>query len=56
MTCNECNADLNAADPHTDATYDDHAQVYYCDVDCFRAWADGHFDEVTAYYERMNVQ
>lgn len=55
MNCAHCNAQLDATDPHTEATYDDNTQRYYCDVGCFRDWADAHFDEVVAYYEKMNV-
>lgn len=55
MNCAQCNAILDATDPHTEAAYDEQAQQYFCDVDCFRDWADEHFDEVTAYYEKMNV-
>lgn len=50
-----CNAKLDGNDPHTDAVYDEHTQRYFCSEGCFRDWADANFDEVVAFYERMNV-
>lgn len=55
MTCAQCNAQLDATDPHTEATYDEQAQSYYCNIDCFRDWADDNFDAVTEFYEKLNV-
>lgn len=38
-----------------DAVYDERRGAYYCDIDCFRSWADDNVDDVIEYYERMNV-
>ncbi len=50
-----CGKHLDATDPHTDAVYDDNTKRYFCDVDCFRDWADEHFEDIVAFYEKMNV-
>lgn len=50
-TCAQCNATLSPED----GAYDEQTQAYFCNVDCFRDWADEHFEEITEFYERMNV-
>lgn len=52
MTCANCGASI-APD---NAIYDDREHIYHCDRACFHEWADAHFDEVTAFYERLNIQ
>lgn len=56
MKCNSCGKPLDTTDPHTDAAYDERQAQYFCNVDCFRDWADEHFEVITEFYERMNVQ
>lgn len=50
-TCNQCNNAINAED----ASYDDRTAQYYCGRACFLDWADANIEEITDFYERMNV-
>lgn len=52
--CNSATCGRNIEVPE-DAVYDDRTSTYYCNEDCFRDWADDNFEEITAFYERMNV-
>lgn len=36
--------------------YDDHAELHFCDGQCFREWAREYGEEkVLAFYQRMNL-
>lgn len=50
--CSQCNAEVSPED----ASYDERQAQYFCNVDCFRDWADEHFEVITEFYERMNVK
>lgn len=50
-SCAQCNATISPED----AAYDERQAQYFCNVDCFRDWADEHFEVITEFYERMNV-
>lgn len=51
MNCAQCRGIISAED----ALYDEHAENYFCDRDCFNEWTDGNFSEVSEYYFRHNV-
>lgn len=52
INCDQCGGlvDLD------DALYDEHSEQYFCDRECFLDWADDHFDEVTEFYEKLNLR
>lgn len=52
VSCTQCNA-LSSSE---DMSYDERQAQYFCNVDCFRDWADEHFEVITEFYERMNVE
>lgn len=49
--CSQCTATISPED----AAYDERQAQYFCKVDCFRDWEDDNHDELTDFYERMNV-
>ena len=49
--CAEC---LNKITGGT-AVYDDNAQLYFCDGDCFYGWTDRHIEKIEAFYASMNA-
>lgn len=49
ITCAQCGAGL-----HSEAHYDEHAENYFCDLGCFRDWAD-HTQRHLIYYVSRNV-
>ena len=49
--CAQCNAEVSPED----ATYDDRQAQYFCNISCFRDWADDNFDVITEFYEKLNV-
>ena len=51
-SCTQCSASISPED----AAYDEEQAQYYCNVDCFRDWADDNSDVITEYYESMNVK
>lgn len=54
ITCNSATCGRSTVAPE-DAVYDDRTSAYYCDIDCWRDWADANYDEIIAFYERLNV-
>lgn len=54
ITCNSSACGRATVAPE-DAVYDDRTSAYYCDEGCFRDWADTHYEEVIAFYERLNI-
>ncbi|CAM3633715.1 hypothetical protein D1970_00355 [Mesobacillus zeae] len=52
--CANCDAPINA---DKRVLYDDHAELHFCDGQCFREWAeDKGAEKVQAFYRRMNVR
>ena len=51
--CNRCSAPISGADS---PVFDDHADVYYCDLACFRDWAADNIEAIIDYYEGVNVE
>ena len=49
-TCSECGARIT----WDDALYDEHVENYFCDLGCFRDWAD-HTQRHLIYYVSRNV-
>jgi hypothetical protein len=49
--CHTCKANL-VADAFV--IYDDHKERYYCDDDCFEAWAEED-EDVIDFYRRLNT-
>lgn len=38
------------------ATYDDHADNYFCNDSCFDDWAERHAERIERFYAEMNTQ
>lgn len=51
VNCAQCNADITPED----VVYDDRRACYYCDMPCFRDWADDNSELVTDFYVRLNI-
>ena len=50
MTCANCGAKIRSA------LYDDRAEIYFCDEQCFREWAeDAGAEIVREFYRELNV-
>lgn len=55
MTCANCSGDLSPTNTKTHL-YDDHAELSFCDTQCWREWAVGEGEaEVLAFYKALNV-
>jgi len=51
LNCEQCGRAI-AANANL---YDDRTEHYFCDDGCLRDWLNDHFDEVVAWYKRMNI-
>lgn len=51
-TCANCGVDILEGKTYV---YDENTENHFCDYDCFRDWADDHFDEVMKYYADLNI-
>jgi hypothetical protein len=52
-TCGNCGTELREG---RSVLYDEHSELYFCDTQCFREWADDSGSEkVIAFYRGMNV-
>ncbi|WP_425388882.1 hypothetical protein [Cytobacillus solani] len=52
-TCANCSGDLSPNKPHL---YDDHAELTFCDSQCWREWAVGAGEgAVLAFYAKLNL-
>lgn len=49
--CDKCDSCL----PESDLLYDDYADKYFCDDDCFYEWASDNFETVSIYYGERNL-
>ena len=49
-TCANCGRER-----HTTVTYDERAELYFCDADCWRSWASLNFERIFDYYRMCNV-
>lgn len=38
-----------------DMLFDERAEHYVCDRECFNEWADANFEHVSEYYYEMNI-
>lgn len=50
LSCHNCGKPL-----HETATFDEREELYFCDSECWRAWADFRWDKIVEYYRSMNV-
>lgn len=51
VTCESC----NASRPIGDMEFDEHAEIYLCDRQCFDDWHGDNAEKVGDYYYRMNI-
>lgn len=47
-------ANCGASRPYSGMIYDEHAEVNYCDDQCFDEWADNNVEVVNGFYFELN--
>ena len=51
ISCKYCEGETS----YNNAIYDESECNYFCDIGCFRDWADDNFDVVVKLYEELNI-